>query len=368
MGRILTAEAFRKTPMYLRSLAGGGGLERLAASESMANFDISRLHVNYALSNLSIAYTNAQFLAETIAPVVPSDKPSNDYFVYGFERFLRRDTLRAPGTRPAETGWDVAPTPFKCVGHSIRGWYPWEGPAAADPALDLDVDTTEVATDQVLIDQECNLVDALKANCTKVDLAANGGQYQFDSPGCDPIAFIDVHKETVAKAIGRRPNSILFGRPGFRGYRSNPNVLKHIYGTTQLAPSQLITPVMVKEQLELDNVFVAEPMYNTAGEGQNPLLDYIWGNLCVLFYLDPGAGRRKLNLATTFLWDIALPSAPGDDAQKLNGWIVEKWYDKDRKRMNIDVTKYYAQVLVAAGAGVMFQNTTGYDAGGELGA
>ncbi len=363
-GRILT-------PMSLRSMAGGGGIERLAASESMANFDISRLHVNYALSNLSIAYTNAQFLAETIAPIVPSDKPSNDYYVYGFERFLRKDTNRAPGAAPAETGWDVSPTAFKTSGHSIRGWYPWEGPAAADPALDLDVDTTEVATDQVLIDQECNLVDMLKANCTILDLkaAANGGgQYQFDNPGCDPIAFLDVQKETVAKAIGRRPNSILYGRPAFRGYRSNANVLRHIYGTTMVAQSQMITPAMVKEQLELDNVFVAEPMWNTAGEGQAPTLDYIWGNLCVLFYLDPGSGRRKLNLATTFLWDIALPSAPGDTASKLNGWIVEKWYDKDRKRMNIDVTKYYAQVLVAAGAGVLFENSTGYDAGGELGA
>jgi hypothetical protein len=344
----------------------GGGFERLAASENFSNLDISALHVNQALTNLSIAFTNAEFLAETVAPVIPSDKPSNDYFQYGMERFRRRDTNRAPGARPEETGWSIAPHPFVCRGHSIRGWYPWEAPAAADPAIDLDVDTTEIATDQVLLDQECLLVDALKAALTPTDLSQTP-QYQFDNPDCDPMAFIDLRKETIAKQIGRVPKSLLLGRPAYRAVRSNPNVIKRVFGTT--APTNpLITPQMLAEKFELNEVLVAEAMYDTAAEGQSPALDYIWGDLALLFWRDPGAGRRKVNLVSTFLWDIALPAAPGDDAEKLTNWIVEKWYDKNLKRMNIDCTKYYVQQIIAAGAGILFENTSATDAGAEAGA
>jgi hypothetical protein len=342
--------------------------ERLVASESFANFDISQLHVNYALTNMSIAYSNAQFMAEWVAPVVPSDKASNDYYVYGFERFMHRDVHRAPGARPAETGWTVAPFPFKCDGRSVRGWYPWEAPSAADPAIDLDVDTTEVATDQVLLDQEINLVEELKANLTTIDLSANSGANQLDNANADPVLYFDLQKETIAKAIGRRPNSMVFGRPGWRAFRNNPLVLKHIFGTNVVGTGQQITTEMAKALLEVDDIQIAEAMYNTAVEGATPTLDYIWGDNVLLYYRDPGAGRRKLNLATTFLWDIALPAQTGEQAEKLNGWIVEKWYDRNKKRMNIDVTKYFDQVLTASGAGLLYKNTSSTDAGGEPGA
>jgi len=350
-------EKLRRRVEFEKALRTGHGAERLVASESFGNIDLSQVHINYALTNLSIAYTNGAFLAETVAPVVPTDKQSNKYFVYGFERFRRRQDLRAPGARPKETGWTVSSNTYYADGHMVRGWYPWEGPANADPAIDLDIDTTEVTTDNVLLAQECNLVDLLKANCTTVDLSASSGANQLDNATNDPIAYFDLQKETVAKQIGRQPNTILFGRPAWRAFRNNPNVLKHIYGTTVLAPDKQITPEMASEKLEIPTVLISEAMYDTVPEGEAHALDYIWGDLVLLFYRDPGAGRRKLNLATTFLWNTGVM-----------GRIVEKWYDQDQKRWNIDVSKYYSQTLTASGAGVLYIKTSSVDAGGELGA
>ena len=338
-------------------LRNGEGADMIVAGENFAQMDLSQLHVDYTLSNVSFAYTNAQFLAETVAPVVPSDRQSNKYFVYGKERFRRRQDLRSPGARPKETGWSVSSNPYYADGHMIRGWYPWEAPQNADPALDLDIDTTEVTTDQVLLAQECNLVDLLKASLTTVDLSAAGGQYYLDNTDNDPIAYFDLQKETVAKQIGRQPNTILFGRPAWRAFRNNPSVLKHIYGTTVLAPDKQITPEMASEKLEIPTVLIAEAMYDTVPEGEAHALDYIWGDLVLLFYRDPGAGRRKLNLATTFLWNTGVM-----------GRIVEKWYDQDQKRWNVDVSKYYSQTLTASGAGILYKNTSSVDAGGEVGA
>jgi hypothetical protein len=327
------------------------------ANPTQANYDVSQLHVDYALSNVSVAYQNAAFVAERIFPVVPTDRQSNKFFVYGKERFRRRDDQRAPGARPGETGWSVSTQPYYAEGHMIRGWYPWEAPANADPAIDVDIDTTETTTDQVLLAQECNLVDKLKANLTTVDLSASAGAYQVDNTSNDPIAYFDLQKESVAKQIGRQPNTILFGRPAWRAWRNNPNVLKHIYGTTVLAPSTQITAEMASEKLEIPNVIIAEAMYDTVPEGEATSLDYIWGDMILLAYVDPQPGLRKISLGYTFLWNAGV-----------QGRIVEKWYDQDKKRWVIDVSKFYDQNIVASGAGVLYIKTSSVDAGGELGA
>jgi hypothetical protein len=322
---------------------GEGGETRVRLSD--ASIDVGQIHIDQSLTNVSVAYQNAAFIAEQVAPVVPVNMKSNKYWVYGMERFRRRMTAREPGDKIRETGWSLSTDSYFCQGQSLRGWYPWEAPSNADPVLDLDIDTTEVTTDQILLAQEMDLVDAITAGLTAVDLSANGGAYQFDNPDCDPIAYIDKQQETIQKAIGRRANTLAIGRPGLRGLRSNPNVIKRVYGTT--APvDPLIKPEMLAEKLDLQEILVGDAMYDTANEGAAASLGYIWGNNAVLFYKDPQPGRRKVSFAYHFLWNVGNA-----------GRIVEKFYDQDRKRYVIDVTKYRDQKIVAAGAAVLMSNT-----------
>ena len=320
--------------------------QKLILSETQANLDIDQLHIDYALANVSVAYNNAAFVAEQVAPVIPTNHRSNKYFVYGKERFRRRADDHAPGSKPDEIGWSLSSQPYYCEGHALRGWYPWEASTNADPAIDMDIDTTETVTDSVLLAQEMNLRDTLVASLPLTDLSANSGQYQLDNANNDPIAYFDMQKETVAKAIGRQPNAILFGRPAWRGFRNNPNVLKHIYGTTVLAPDKLITPEMAAEKLEIPEVIIAEAMYDTSAEGEAPSLDYIWGDYVLLFYKSPSPGKRQVNLVATFLWNVGV-----------QGRIVEKWYDQDAKRYVIDCMKFYDQNIQSSGAGVMYHHS-----------
>ena len=319
---------------------GEGGETRLRLSD--ASIDVGQLHIDYTLTNVSVAYMNEAFIAESVAPVVPVNLKSNKYWVYGKERFRRKVTSREPGSSPRETGWSLSTDSYFCQGHSLRGWYPWEGPSAADGAIDLDIDTTENTTEQVLLAQEMDLVDTLSGGLTNVDLSNDSGNFQFDNPDVDPIAYLDKKKETIQKAIGKKPNAIAIGQPAFRGLRNNKNVIYRVFGTT--APTNpLITPQMMAEKLDVAEVLVGEAMYDTVNEGQTSSLDYIWGQVMCLFYKEPQPGRRKVSLAYHFLWNVGNA-----------GRIVEKWYDQDRKRWVIDVNKYRDQKIVASGAGLWF--------------
>ena len=72
---------------------------------------LSQIHIDQALTNLSVMYRNANYVADQVIPVVPVNKRSNKYFVYRREDYLssssldannRPMSLRQPGAEAAE--------------------------------------------------------------------------------------------------------------------------------------------------------------------------------------------------------------------------------------------------------------------------
>ena len=58
------------------------------------------VHSNVALSNISIAYKNMDYIAERIFPRVPVQKKSDFYYTFDKGAFFRDEVgVRAPGTR-----------------------------------------------------------------------------------------------------------------------------------------------------------------------------------------------------------------------------------------------------------------------------
>ena len=73
--------------------------------------DISQVHVNMALTNVSLAYKNPAFISDILAPVVGVRKQQDNYFILDPEREAFRSTpdQRSPGAVANEV--DFAPTP-----------------------------------------------------------------------------------------------------------------------------------------------------------------------------------------------------------------------------------------------------------------
>lgn len=341
-------------------LAGIADTELVSMSEVGANLDYSALHIQQALTNMSVGYENAAFVAEQVAPVIPTDFPSDKYWQFGLEKFNLYQDDYVPGATPGEIAWSLTPQTFTTEGHGIRGWYPSIAPSAADAVVDLDVETTENVGEAIGLVEEVSLLNTLLASLTVTDLSAAGGPYQFDNPDNDPVTWFDLQKETIATAIGKKPNALLLGRKAFRGLRNNPNLLKRVvFGTTvNLQPRDMLSPQDIGAKLDIPEVIVGEAMYNTAALGKTAALSYIWSDYALLFYKEPTPGRRKISLAYTFRWNFnstrnqTLMAAGGQGGQ-----FIQKWYDQDKKRQVIDAQKFYTQQIISSGAGLMWKNT-----------
>jgi hypothetical protein len=305
-------------------------------------------------------YRNGDFVSEQVYPIVPVQHQSDDYWVYGVENLRTQDDTRRPGSRSNKIDWTLAPVGFKCDGHGLHMPIYDEDRENADAALDLDTDSTIELTDKIFLNREVNCVNSLLANVPTVDLTTL--TETFDSATLDPVAFLDQQKEAIANQIGKGPNSFVFSRPAWRAFRSNVNVLKHLFGTSSVGTGKQISIENAMDLLELENISIANSVQITSAENITPLTaQYVWGQfkdsqgnvlpngaMSLLYYRPKSPGLRTVALGYQFTWQTG----------RLGSLVFKgRLPDLDHGDY-IEVMRYYALQNIAPAAGVVFKRCT----------
>jgi hypothetical protein len=304
------------------------------------------------MTGVSVAYRNADYIAERIYPRVQVDLQTDKYPVYDKERFRQSDDSRRPGTDAKEIDWGLSTDSYYADGHAMRQPIPDEFRRAPFGA-DLDVDTTETLTDKMGLNKEIGLVKHLVASATTVDMAST----KWDTDANDPVKIVDTQKETIQKASGKRPNVLMLSRPVLRGVRSNAKVVGRVSGAANLAAAN-ITLEQLATIFEVDEILVGDAVKDTAKKGQASSMDFVWGKYAALFYRPPAVGLRTLTWGAHFAWNLG--SADKSVAQKLAGvpagYVVYRFRVDTRHSDILEVMDYWDQKLVASGAGLLFSN------------
>lgn len=299
---------------------------------------ISDVVVDPVLSNISKAYSNEMYIADMLFPVVPVGKQTGKYYQYNKAKFRRNKTLRAPGGKANEVEYGLSTASFEAVDHALKEKTPWEIIEQADSALSPESDATENVTEQLQIDKEIALATSMAATATITQNTTLSGTSQWsDYTNSDPISDIKAGMVVVQKAIGRKPNTLLLGKPTFDKLVDHPDVVEKIkYTNLGTATTDLLARLF-----NVENVIVAEALYNTAVEGATDSLDYIWGKHAWLCYITPRVALRTITLGFTFRWK---------DRK------VKKWDDEDMEARFVRVNENYVQKFVAAEACYLIKN------------
>jgi hypothetical protein len=304
--------------------------------------DVSMVHVDQALTSVSIAYHNAQFVADQIFPVVPVTKQSNKYFIYSKDRFRILDDARRPGARANEIDWTLSTDTYFCEGHALAQAIPDELRANADQAIDVDVDTTETLTDLIYLQRE--ILAASKATDPAVvtqNTTLSGTSQWSDFTNSDPLQAVENQKSTIQKQIGQVPNSLLVSYPVFLALRDHPAIIER-FKYTQVG---ILQPDHLRAAFNVDNFFIAAAIKNTAAEGVADALDYIWGKNALLFFKPPTPGRRTLSLGYQFTWLFGANT---------DGFLVKRYRDESRTADIVETQLYYDAKVVAPSAAYLW--------------
>ncbi|MCJ7503346.1 MAG: major capsid protein [Acidobacteriia bacterium] len=304
--------------------------------------DISMVHVDQALTEVSIAYRNAQFVADQIFPRIPVTKQSNKYFIYSKDSFRILDDARRPGARANEIDWTLSTDTYFCEGHALAQAIPDELRANADQAIDVDVDTTETLTDLLYLQRE--IVVAAKATDPTVvtqNTTLSGTSQWSDFTNSDPIKAVEDQKTTIQKQVGQVPNSLLVSYPVFVALRNHPKIIERF----KYAQVGIIQPDHLKSAFNVDSFLIGAAVKNTANEAAAEALDYVWGKNAILFCKPAAPGRRTVSLGYQFTWLFGANT---------DGFLVKRYRDESRTADIVEVQLYYDAKVVAANAAYLW--------------
>lgn len=305
---------------------------------------LSSLHIDQALTTISIKYTNEEFVAPILMPEVKVQKRSDKYFVYGKENLKVVETLRRPKSEANEVDWTVSQDAYFCEEHSLRDLVADAEKQIADAPLMPEIDATEFLTERVMLDEEVQVANLLTSNTNLTQYTALSGTSQWsDYVNSTPFTTIKTAKAAVRASVLKAANTFFTPYEVALVLADHPSVKQLIQYTDPNALSETGLPPVIRGLRVVEGAV----MQNTANEGQAASLASIWGKNAIVCYLTGAPRLKSISLGYAFIGP--------DDTTGVAGWSVRKYRDEKRKGDIIEVSKLWDNKIIAAGAGYLIQ-------------
>jgi len=301
----------------------------------------AQMIIDPALSNISTRYSNDDFIAEKIAPIVTVKVKKGRYYIYDKSNFRVSDSLRAAGSPSNEVGYGLSRDGFSTADHALKMLVEDDIREQHDDALEPESDATQNLTDRLMVGKEKALADymSLTANITQNITLAGNDQWSAYATS-DPFGDVKLARSTVKGATGKTPNTMVLGQETFDTLSEHPNVIERI----KYSQMGVVTEEILARAFHVQQVLVGSAVSNSATEGAADSLGYIWGKHAWLIYVSPTPGLRQVTFAWTFSYKTRK---------------VKKWRDEDREGTYVRVNHEYVQKIVAAECAYLVRNAVG---------
>lgn len=310
----------------------------------MSKYTNKDVHVDQLLTNVSIGYSNAGYIADQIFPVVPVDKQSDKYLTYDKSHWFRNEAkIRAPGTKSERGGWSYSSDTFFCdrfsYGHEIYD----EERSNADASFQLDNDAAEFATDKILMQREVAFAgDFFKTSVWGTDKTGatdftRWNDYASSAPLVDVSSWMDL----IEGSIGREPNRLVMGKQVWTTLKWHPDLIDTIKYTQRAQMSLEIAAAL----LEVDRILVGRAIYTASPEGtaeSSVTYSRIWGKHALLLYVPNTPSLRTPAAGYTFTWQRVPNSLR----------YIKRMRDDEREADIIEANAYYDHKVTGAAAGL----------------
>lgn len=303
------------------------------------------VHTDAILTNVLVSYINRGkgFVAPRVFPIVSVDKQSDKYYVYPKGDWFRDEAQkRRSGAESVGSGYTLSTDSYfadvwaihKDVDDQLR----WN----ADAAIDLERDATEFVALRILMRMEREWASKFFATgkwATDVTVTATWDDYAAS----DPIGDIQAQTTAMLLATGYRPNKLVLGHQVFNALMHHPDIIDR-YKYTQ---SAVVTEELLAQLFRVDQVIVAEGIYNSAQEGQTDSMAFIQGKHALLVYAPERAGLQVASAGYTFAWRNLMGSI-GQPA------VVRKFRMEPIRSDRIEGEAAWAHKIVASDLGIFF--------------
>lgn len=298
----------------------------------------SSLHVNQLLSNVSVAYQNAEYIADKLFPTIPVVKDTDLYRVYD-RNFKVPETKRAPKGVAKEFSFDFSTSSYALEQHAQKDYVGVDEEQQNDQGS-LQVDTTEALTDVLLRRKEL-MMAALFTKTSwslQVSLAA-ANAFNANTTVSDPVPIFDTGATTVISNSGKTPNFGYMPRPEFVAVKNHISVLDRVKYT-----SSEVSQAMIQALIGIGELHIPTAIQDTAAEGIAFSGSAFFANNCFIGW-KPGNGGGIKTPSCGYTFQSSAPR-------------VRSWFDNERSATAIEVEMKVQPKVVASLTGYLISGTT----------
>lgn len=293
-------------------------------------------YVNPLLTDISVAYKNTGYIGEQVFPTVYVDKETGIYFVQDDKEGLRApaDTKRAELGRANRVTNTLSQATYSLEERSL------ETPITdrvmrnySDP-FDPKRNATELVTEKLFLQNEKEVAELL---------ASAGGSDENGAWSTEDTNLVDKAEQAqnaILKGVGHEANTVVIGKPALDAILKNKDIAERIKYTGRPTPKVILEALA--EFFSVERVLVGRAVENTAKEGQESDVSFVWGDNVSFLFVPSGAA-------------LETPAA-GYRITQRDQRYVDEWYEQEIKATFIRANDTYENKLVAPGAIYTFSN------------
>ncbi|ALA68827.1 hypothetical protein GT50_00510 [Geobacillus stearothermophilus 10] len=290
--------------------------------------------VDPILTNVAIGYKNAEYVGESLFPVVPVDKEQGKIPKWGAEAFRIYNTRRQIRSKTNRIEMDATTVPYSLEEEALEAPIDDRELEEAAEVLKLEMSRTKMLTDNIRLKMEKDQADVAQnvANYSPGHVEALSGTDKFSDPASKPIDVIGDARATVRSKIGIYPNVLLMGASVYEVLKNHSAIIDKIkYSQKGIATADLLAEIF-----DVKKVVVGKAVY---ADRDGTMRD-IWGANLILAYVPENSA------------DIWVPSY-GYTMRKKGRPQTTKYRDETVKSNIIHVSDVYGVELTAKDAGFL---------------
>lgn len=324
----------------------------------------SSAHKDAALSTLSIAYRNSMYIADMVFPTVPVNKQSDYYFKFLRGDWFRYDAqLRGPGSDANRGGYKLTSETYSCKEYAFAHPIPIELINNADEAIQPMQTGVEFVTDSILLAKE-KVVSSLictAANWTNNEDAA--GLWAATDSTNTFLTDVLYRRETIRKAIGRYPNTLIMDAKTFAALKESSVLLDRIkYTGTNGQPAD-VNVNMIAMLAQVDRVLVGGAIYTsdeeTAAGTEFTAVD-LWETnagkgAAWLGYVAPSPSIENPSAGYTFTWNNT--NVPDAIVRQTGARSVRRWWEASPKQWVVEASESFDAKITSGVSGFLWTDT-----------
>lgn len=310
------------------------------------------LRVDAYLTNFSLAFRQDResFIAGKAATQVPVLNESDKFAIFPRGYFWRDEAeIRPLGGRPVQVGYKVENDQYLAEEWALEHTIDDRQRRNAAAPYDLDESGVMLLEGKQLIREDrIWATTCFKAGVWAYDYDGAADFDPFNDVATDPVATINTFKRVASKGSGFKVNTMVLGANVFDALVINPAMVERVKYTQ----TGIITEEMLAGLFRVDQVLVAESMYNTANEGADDNFEYIIDeNSFWIGYIEPSARMNAPTAIARFAWTGLIPGAMNN-----SGGVITRGRDDRAYSDWIHSRNAFDIKVVAADLGVFFEN------------